>query len=157
MNDDPGPQAQQRSMLVIDPSPVGRSRSGARVATAVLSFGLVANLVPLMTFAATLHEIAADWGLNATESGWIGGIYFAGYAVAVPVLASATDRMDGRRVYVASALLGAVASLAFSFWANEFWVALILRFLGGIGHSPRRSGPTSSWLPNSEARTIAIT
>ena len=98
----------------------------------MLSFGLVANLAPLMTFAATLHEIAADWGLSASGSGWIGGIYFAGYAVAVPVLASATDRMDGRRVYVASGLLGAVASFTFAFWAHDFWVALILRFLGGI-------------------------
>jgi len=38
--------------------------------------------------------------LNASESGWIGGIYFAGNATAVPFLASATDRMDGRWLYV---------------------------------------------------------
>src|SRR5580704_12250767 len=66
-----------------------RARGSAR-ATAVLSFGLVVNLAALMTFAATLHEIAGDWSLNASESGWIGGIYFAGYAIAVPFMASAT-------------------------------------------------------------------
>jgi MFS family permease len=119
--------------MFYEPAQSGRSRFATGRAIGVLSFGLVANLVPLMTFAATLHEIAADWGVSASQSGWIGGIYFAGYAIAVPVLASATDRMDGRRVYVASALLGAVASLAFAFWAQGFWVALILRFLGGIG------------------------
>jgi MFS family permease len=86
-----------------------------------------------MTFAATLPEIAADWSLDASESGWIGGIYFAGYAMAVPFLASATDRMDGRRLYVGSALLGAIASFAFAMFAAGFAVALILRFLGGIG------------------------
>jgi MFS family permease len=61
-------------------------------AIAVLSFGLVANLVPVMTFAATLPQIAAEWGLSAGQAGWIGGIYFAGYAACVPILASATDR-----------------------------------------------------------------
>src|ERR1700751_3438904 len=102
-------------------------------AAAILSFGLVANLATLMTFAATLHEIADDWSLSASESGWIGGIYFAGYAVAVPFLASATDRMDGRRLYIGSALLGAVASLAFAIFAHGFVLALILRLLGGVG------------------------
>jgi MFS family permease len=109
-----------------------RSRGSAR-ATAVLSFGLVANLVTLMTFAATLHEIAVDWSLDATQSGWIGGIYFAGYAVAVPFLAGATDRMDGRWLYVGSALVGATASIAVALFAHSFGVALVLRFIGGIG------------------------
>jgi MFS family permease len=112
-----------------DPS---RVRGSAR-ATALLSFGLVANLAALMTFAATLHQIAADWALDASESGWVGGIYFAGYAIAVPFLASATDRMDGRRLYVGSALLGAASSFAFAVFAHGFVVALLLRFLGGIG------------------------
>ena len=102
-------------------------------ATILLSFGLVTNLAAQMTFAATLHEIAADWALDASQSGWIGGIYFAGYAVSVPFLASATDRMDGRWLYVGSALLGAVASFAFAALAHGFVVALVLRFLGGVG------------------------
>jgi MFS family permease len=101
-------------------------------AMAVLAFGLVANLVPLMTFAATLPEIAAEWGLSAGEAGWIGGIYFAGYAASVPFLAGATDRIDGRWLYVGCALLGAVASFAFAFAAEGFLTALALRLIGGI-------------------------
>src|SRR5712692_1763949 len=96
-----------------------RIRNGSARATALLSFGLVANLATQMTFAATLHEIAADWALDASQSGWIGGIYFAGYAMAVPFLASATDRMDGRWLYTGSALLGAAASFAFAAFAHE--------------------------------------
>src|SRR5215467_4996754 len=105
---------------------------GSARATILLSSGLVANLATQMTFAATLHEIAAAWSLDASQSGWIGGIYFAGYAIAVPFLASATDRMDGRRLYVGSALLGAAATLAFAAFAQGFVLALILRFLGGV-------------------------
>src|SRR5215467_9097657 len=93
-------------------------RGSSAKATALLSFGLVANLATQMTFAATLHEIAADWSLDASQSGWIGGVYFAGYAVAVPFLASATDRMDGRWLYICSALLGATASFAFALFAH---------------------------------------
>jgi predicted MFS family arabinose efflux permease len=109
------------------------ARGGLARATILLSFGLVANLATQMTFAATLHEIAAAWSLDASQSGWIGGIYFAGYAIAVPFLASASDRMDGRWLYVGSALLGAAASLAFAAIAHGFVVALILRLLGGVG------------------------
>ena len=109
----------------------GRTQSTR--ATVLLSFGLVANLAALMTFAATLSEIAADWSLDASQSGWIGGIYFAGYAISVPFLASATDRMDARWLYVGSALLGAAASLAFALFAQGFVLAMVLRFFGGIG------------------------
>jgi len=86
-----------------------------------------------MTFAATLNEIAVDWSHNATQSGWIGGVYFAGYAVAVPFLTSATDRMDGRWLYLCSALLGSAASFALAAFGHGFVVAVVLRFLGGIG------------------------
>ena len=110
-----------------------RGRTQSARTTILLSFSLVANLAALMTFAATLNEIAAEWSLDASQSGWIGGIYFAGYAISVPFLASATDRMDARWLYVGSALLGAAASLAFALFANGFVVAMILRFLGGIG------------------------
>jgi MFS family permease len=99
---------------------------------AVLSFGLVANLLPLMTFAAALPQIAAEWGLSAEEAGWVAGIYFAGYAAAVPILAGATDRIDGRWLYVGCALLGAVASFAFAFGAEGFVTALVLRLVGGV-------------------------
>jgi MFS family permease len=85
---------------------------GSTKPTILLSFGLVANLAALMTCAATLNEIAYDWTLDASQSGWIGGIYFVGYALVVPFLASATDRMDGHWLYVGSALLGATASFA---------------------------------------------
>ena len=108
-------------------------RAGSRRATVLLSVGLVVNLAPLMTFAATLNEIAVDWSLNATQSGWIGGIYFAGYAMAVPFSSSATDRIDGHWLYLCSALLGSAASFAFAAFAHGFVVAAALRFLGGIG------------------------
>jgi MFS family permease len=107
----------------------GNSATGA---TAALSFCLIANLVALMTFPAVLPEVSADWQLSASEAGWIGGIYFAGYAIAVLFLVGATDRFDGRWIVVGSSLLGAGASFAFAGLADGFWPALAVRFLGGI-------------------------
>lgn len=107
-----------------------KTRSGR--ATALLALGLMANCVPIATFAAVLPEIRAAWGLSASQAGWIGGIYFGGYAASVPILASLTDRIEGRRVFAVSSLLGAAASLAFAAGADGFWAALVLRLLGGV-------------------------
>lgn len=129
--------------------------NSATVATAALSFCLVANLVALMTFPAVLPEVSADWQLSASEAGWIGGIYFAGYAAAVLFLVGMTDRFDGRWIVVGSSLLGAGASFAFVGLADGFWPALVIRFLGGVAlagvHMPglvllieRAEGPQQS-------------
>jgi MFS family permease len=107
-----------------------RTRSGR--ATALLALGLMANCATIATFAAVMPEIRAAWGLSASEAGWISGVYFGGYAASVPILASLTDRIDGRWVFAASSLLGAAASLVFAVGADGFWVALLLRLLGGV-------------------------
>lgn len=100
-------------------------------ATVLLVCGLMANLATIATFAAVLPEVSAAWRLTASEAGWIGGIYFGGYAAAVPFLASVTDRVDGRWIVAAASALGAGASLVFATSADGFWTALVLRFLGG--------------------------
>jgi MFS family permease len=105
---------------------------GSTRTTAVLTFGLVVNLAPLATFAAVMPQITAEWGLTASQAGWIGGIYFGGYAASVPILASATDGIDGRWVFVGCSLLSAGASFAFAGCADGFWTALLLRFLNGV-------------------------
>jgi MFS family permease len=105
---------------------------GSTRTTAVLTFGLVVNLAPLATFAAVMPQITEDWGLTASEAGWIGGIYFAGYAASVPILAGVTDRIDGRWVFAGSSLLAAGASFVFAGCAHGFWTALVLRFLTGV-------------------------
>ena len=101
-------------------------------ATTLVSFCLVANLVPLMTFPAVLPVASLALELSPTKAGWIGGIFFAGYTSAVFTISSLTDRFDSKRIYIACALLGAGASLGFAFWADGFWTALLARFLGGV-------------------------
>ncbi len=87
----------------------------------------------VFAFPALLPRFLQEWGLTNTEAGWINGIYYAGYTVTVPVLASLTDRIDARRVYLASAAVAALAALGFALFANGLWTACLFRALGGLG------------------------
>lgn len=89
-----------------------------------LSFMVVAALLPTLTEA---------WSLSESEAGWLGGIFFAGYIATVPVLSSLADRVDPRRIYLASALIGAAASFGFAMLADGLWSALFWRFFAGVG------------------------
>ncbi|MDO8607775.1 MAG: MFS transporter [Phaeospirillum sp.] len=93
----------------------------------------VLTMVGVFSFPALLPGFIAEWGLSNTEAGWISGVVFAGYTVAVPVLTTLTDRIDAKRVYLAGALIAAVSALGFTLTAEGFWSALGWRALGGVG------------------------
>lgn len=99
---------------------------------AVFVAALVLVMLGNATFPALIPTFQAEWGLSNTEAGWISGVYYAGYAAAVPILVSLTDREDARTIYLFSAALSTVSTLAFAFWAEGFWTAMIFRFLGGV-------------------------
>ncbi|MBT5193185.1 MAG: MFS transporter [Rhodospirillaceae bacterium] len=86
-----------------------------------------------MAIPALTVELAALWKMDAVQIGWLGGIYFAGYAVALPFLTGAANRMDGRIVYFAAALISAATSFGVAIFADGFWWALAFRFAAGIG------------------------
>lgn len=85
------------------------------------------------SFPALLPRFQDLWGLSNTDAGWINGIYSLGYMIAVPPLAALTDRVAARRVFVASALLCALAGLGFALMADGFWSAMLFRALLGVG------------------------
>lgn len=88
-------------------------------------------MLGVFAFPALLPTFVAEWGLSNTQAGWIGGIYFAGYVAAVPVLGSLTDRVDGRRILLLSILAGSAAAFAYALLAEGFWSALALRAAAG--------------------------
>ncbi|HEX4894629.1 MAG TPA: MFS transporter, partial [Hyphomicrobiaceae bacterium] len=103
------------------------------VIVAALSLALMASQIALMAVPAVIVELARDWSLGAAEIGWLGGIFFAGYAAGLPFLAGAAGRMDGRIVYVLSAVVAGAAGFGFAVLAQGFWSGLVLRLVGGIG------------------------
>jgi MFS family permease len=83
--------------------------------------------------AALLPTLISLWALTNTEAGWIAGIYYAAYTLAVPLLSSLTDRVDPRRIYLGSVALTALAFAGFAWVASGFWSALAFRALMGAG------------------------
>src|SRR5215470_8425462 len=83
--------------------------------------------------AALMPTLLTVWSLSHTEGGWISGIYYAAYTLAVPLLSSLTDRVDPKRVYLGSVALTAVAFAGFAWLTSGFWSALAFRALMGAG------------------------
>jgi MFS family permease len=90
------------------------------------------SMAGTMYFPALLPSFKNEWGISNTEAGWINGIFYAGYAVFVPILASLTDRIDPRRVYLYSAAFGAVSMAGFGWLAQGPLTAMIFRFCAGV-------------------------
>ena len=97
-----------------------------------LCIAQVLAMTSFANFAALLPDFMVLWDLSNTEAGWIGGIYYAGYVLAVPVLVGMTASVDAKRIYVFSIGVGVVASLGYAVLAEGFWSAMVFRFLSGI-------------------------
>jgi len=82
---------------------------------------------------ALLPDLVGRWGLSYGEAGWITGIFYAAYIVAVPVLVTLTDRIDGKLVYLFGAAATVLGHVLFALVADGFWPALVARALTGIG------------------------
>ena len=93
----------------------------------------VLGMLGFSTFPALIPAFEAEWGLSKTDSGWISGLYFAGYVAIVPVLTSLTDHIDPKRVILVSLVVGAAGSIGFALWAEGFWTAVLFRCLQGAG------------------------
>lgn len=104
----------------------------ARRLTLLLCTAETLGMAGFALFAALLPKFQTLWGLSNTEAGWIGGGFFLGYMLAVPVLTGLTDRHDARTIYLWAMLLTAVASAGFAL-ADGFWSALLWRLLAGVG------------------------
>jgi len=91
------------------------------------------TMLVFSSFSALLPILKAEWGLTNTEAGLILAFYQVGYIGLVAVLATLTDYMPPRRIYLASAAWTGLTSVAFAWWAGGFVSALVLRTLVGLG------------------------
>jgi MFS family permease len=101
--------------------------------TFALCAALILSMAGFATFSAVVTTIRDEWGLSNTAIGWASGIYYAGYTGLVPLLAALSDRVDPRRILVASIALAAAASMLFGLTANGLAAALLCQLAGGIG------------------------
>lgn len=138
---------------------VASATRGTGAIVVALCIAEIFGMAGFSSFAALLPGFTRDWTLSNTEAGWIGGIYYAGYTAAVPILVTLTDRIDPRRIYLLSTAIGGVACLAFALLADGFWTALILRAIAGAGlagtYMPGLKALTDRLEGTAQARAVA--
>jgi MFS family permease len=112
------------------------------------------------TLPALLPGYIDRWHLTKTEAGWLIGVFFAAYVVAVPALVSLTDRIPTRRVYAMGAGLTALSHLGFAFIADGFWSALIVRAVAGVGwaaaYMPGLKAIADTLEGNAQSRAVSL-
>jgi MFS family permease len=106
--------------------------TGRRFAMAVVAAQVLAQ-IGAFTLPALMPGFIVGWQLSSAQAGWLLGIFFAGYVVAVPVLVALTDKVAARRVYMFGAACTALSHFGFVAVADGFWSGLALRGLAGIG------------------------
>lgn len=101
--------------------------------TAVMCIAEAFSMTGFACYTTLLPVLMKEWGLNNSKAGLIGGIFYTGYMVAVPVLASLTDRVDSRKIYVFACMLSALGAAGFAMFASGLWSALLFQFVIGAG------------------------
>jgi MFS family permease len=85
------------------------------------------------TYAALLPELRDLWHLSNAEAGLIGSAFFIGYISTVSYWTALTDRIDGRRIYLAGSLLAVGGGAGFGFAAQGLASAMLLQIVLGAG------------------------
>jgi MFS family permease len=101
--------------------------------TVLMCAAEVLSMTGFACYTTLLPGLMKEWTLSNTEAGLIGGIFYSGYMVAVPVLASLTDRVDSRKVYVFACMLSALGAAGFALFAHGLLSALLFQFVIGAG------------------------
>ncbi len=101
--------------------------------TVLICLAEILGMAGFAAFPTLLPQFFSEWGISNTGAGWITGIYFAGYVVAVIILTSLTDRVAPRDIYLASTVISGLAIIGFAVFAEGFWTAMIFRTLAGVG------------------------
>src|SRR5215470_6063717 len=98
-----------------------------RALVTAMCLGQVGNLLPHVTLPAIMAQhLMPVWNLSAAEAGLMASAYAFGYMLAVPVLATLTDRIDARRVLAAGSALSGLATFMFGAFADDLWSATLV-------------------------------
>ena len=100
-------------------------------------WAICAAQVPMMfvyaNYVAALPLFKAEWNLTNVQAGTIYTAFYVGYILASAVLATATDYMSAKKIYLASSLWLALLNFMFPLFADGFISASVFRGLTGVG------------------------
>ncbi len=132
-----------------------------RALVAAMCLGQVGSLLPHVTLPAIMAQhLMPLWGLGAAEAGLMASAYAFGYMLAVPVLATLTDRIDARRVLMAGSAVSGLATVSCGLLANGLVSATLLWGLSGIGfagaYMPGLKALTDRLPPGDSSRSVTL-
>ncbi len=130
-----------------------------QLTVACISVAQILSMLPFAAYPALIPELQTQWAATSTEIGWVAGIYFGGYLVAVGVLVSSTDLIDARKIYLWSMAIGIAATLGFAFFTSGVATASFWRCLQGIAlagtYMPGLKALVDNAPEHSQSRTVA--
>ena len=85
------------------------------------------------TWPALLPQFFEIWRLSNSQAGWITAAFYLSYVLAVPILVSATDWADPRRIYLLGVSCTVLSHAGMALLAEGFWSAFAFRLLAGVG------------------------
>jgi predicted MFS family arabinose efflux permease len=132
-----------------------------RSLVAAMCAGQVGNLLPHVVVPAVMAaHLIPLWGLSAAQAGLMAGAYAFGYMLAVPVLATLTDRIDARIVLIGGSAFSGLATAAFGLFAQGLWSATAIWALAGMGfagaYMPGLKALTDRLPPRESSRSITL-
>ena len=125
--------------LPCTPRFLGRSPGSVTLSNACVVGVCIAEILGLAGYSivpALLPQLMNAWSLNGTEAGWLAGINSGGYMLGVIPLVTLTDSIPARTVYLASAVLGTIATFGLAF-SDALGPALVFRALTGVALAGR--------------------
>lgn len=99
-----------------------------------MCLGQLGSLLPHVVVPATLAGfLIPEWHLSGAQAGLLSGSGAAGYMLAVPVLATLTDRIDARKILIAGSAVSALGTVLFGLFATGLWSGALCNAIAGIG------------------------
>ncbi|MBR1126047.1 MFS transporter [Bradyrhizobium lablabi] len=126
-----------------------------------MCLGQLGSLLPHVVVPALLASfLIPEWQLTGAQAGLLAGSGAAGYMLAVPVLATLTDRIDARKILIAGSAVSALGTLLFGLFATGLWSGALFNALAGIGfagaYMPGLKALTDRLDPGDSSRAVTF-
>src|SRR3954454_19388682 len=123
--------------------------------------GQLGSLLPHVVVPSILAGfLIPEWHLSGAEAGLLAGSGAAGYMLAVPVLATLTDRIDARKILIAGSGVSSLATLLFGIFAEGLWSGACFNAIAGAGfagaYMPGLKALADRLAPGDSSRAITL-
>jgi predicted MFS family arabinose efflux permease len=132
-----------------------------RAVVVAMCVGQLGSLLPHVVVPAILAGfLIPEWHLSGAQAGLLSGSGAAGYMLAVPVLATLTDRIDARKILIAGSALSAFGTVLFGLFATGLWSGALCNAIAGIGfagaYMPGLKALTDRLAPGDSSRAVTF-